>query len=59
MVHPSEEEKYYLRMLLYFIPGAKSFDELKTFNNKIMHTFKEACISHNLLQDDLKGQSES
>ena len=56
MAHPSETKKYYLRMLLYFIPGATSFEELRTFNNIIMPTFKEACIAHNLLQNVTEWQ---
>ena len=55
MAHPSEGEKYYLRMLLYFVPGATSFEELRSFNNNIM-TFKEACNAHNLLQDDTEWE---
>ena len=57
MAHPSEGEKYYLRMLLYIIPGATSFEELRTVNNNILATFKDACIGHNLLQDDLEWQN--
>ena len=52
MAHPSEGEKYYLLMLLYVIPGATSFEELRTFNNNILLTFREACLANNLLQDD-------
>ena len=41
MAHPSEGEKYYLRMLLYFVPGATSFEELRTFNNNILLLLKK------------------
>jgi hypothetical protein len=56
MAHPNEGEKYYLRMLLYVIPGATSFEKLRTVKQKIMPTFKEACIAYNLLRDDTEWQ---
>ena len=54
MVHPSEGEKYYLRILLTHVRGATSFNDLKTVNGHICGTFKEACIYLGLLQDDIE-----
>jgi hypothetical protein len=51
-VSVSEGEQYYLRLLLLNIPGAKSFDDLKTVNNQLCTTFKEAATLRNLLSDD-------
>lgn len=48
-VSVSEGEQYYLRLLLLNIPGAKSFDDLKTVNNQLCTTFKEAATLRNLL----------
>src|SRR5436190_2070673 len=48
VVHPNEGEKYFLRMLLYFISCATCFEELRTFNNNILSNFKETCIAQNL-----------
>jgi hypothetical protein len=46
-------KKIYLRMLLYFVPGAT---ELRIVNGKNMPTFKEASIGHNFLQDDTEWE---
>ena len=58
-VHPREGERYYLRLLLMKIPGATSFDDLKTtFDGSrnpayVIHdTFQDACRDLGLLQDD-------
>src|SRR3982750_3049990 len=32
--------------------SATSFEKLRTFDDKIYPTFKEACVQRNLLQDD-------
>ncbi|KAH0614326.1 uncharacterized protein H6S33_006212 [Morchella sextelata] len=50
--NPMMGEKYYMRLLLTVIPGAKSFDYLKTVNNVLYPTFKAACIALGLLDDD-------
>ncbi|GKC25565.1 ATP-dependent DNA helicase PIF1-like protein [Tanacetum coccineum] len=39
-------------MLLNVIRGLKDFDELMTVNNRLCHTFKEACFAYGLLNDD-------
>ncbi|XP_074336915.1 uncharacterized protein LOC141674090 [Apium graveolens] len=51
-VHSSSGELLYLRMLLLRKKGAKSFQDLKTFNEQIHETFKEACSALGLLQND-------
>jgi hypothetical protein len=51
-VHPSTGERYYLRMLLMIVKGAKSYEDLRTYNNMLHPTFKEACKAHGLLNDD-------
>ncbi|KAL0385787.1 UNVERIFIED_CONTAM: hypothetical protein Sradi_2973000 [Sesamum radiatum] len=50
--HPSSGEKYYLRMLLYKVRGAQSFEDLRTFNGIIYPTFKQACAARGLLDED-------
>ncbi|KAH0609829.1 uncharacterized protein H6S33_012375 [Morchella sextelata] len=50
--NPMMGEKYYMHLLLTVIPGAKSFDYLKTVNNVLYPTFKAACIALGLLDDD-------
>ncbi|XP_057305225.1 ATP-dependent DNA helicase PIF1-like [Hydractinia symbiolongicarpus] len=49
---PSEGERFYLRILLLHVPGATSFESLRTFNGELFPTFREACLARGLLQDD-------
>nr|GEX85798.1 ATP-dependent DNA helicase PIF1-like [Tanacetum cinerariifolium] len=35
------------------VRGPKDFDELMTVNNRLCHTFKEACFAYGLLNDDM------
>lgn len=51
-VSPSDIERYYLRLLLLNVPGACSFDDLKTVDEQICGTFFEACKKKGLLCDD-------
>lgn len=44
--HPTEGEIYYLRLLLNHIRGATSFDDLKTFNNTNVVSFRESALLH-------------
>lgn len=50
--HPSEGERYYLRLLLTHIRGPHSFDELKTVDGNTFTTFKAAAAERGLLDDD-------
>ncbi|GJZ41767.1 ATP-dependent DNA helicase PIF1-like protein, partial [Tanacetum coccineum] len=47
----ASEERYYLRMLLNVVRGAKSFKELMTVNKQAYTTFKVACFAYELLND--------
>ncbi|XP_076063445.1 uncharacterized protein LOC143038309 [Oratosquilla oratoria] len=49
---PRNAEKFLLRMLLLHVPGATSFDDLKTVGGEQLPTFKDACIRLQLLEDD-------
>jgi hypothetical protein len=51
-VHPSAGERYYLRLLLLAIKGACSYECLRSFNNTVFPSFKEACQARGLLGDD-------
>ena len=50
--HPREGERYYLRRLLFYVRGAKSFEEVRTVNDQLCETFKMACENRGLLQND-------
>ena len=49
-------ELYSLRVLLHNIPGATSFDELKTVEGVVMKSFHEACQKLGLMNDDSEFQ---
>lgn len=51
-VSPRDPEKYYLRLLLLHVPGATSYDDLKTVNGAVTASFREACIQRRLFSDD-------
>ncbi|KAG5533516.1 hypothetical protein RHGRI_027634 [Rhododendron griersonianum] len=50
--NPTEGERYYLRLLLTHIPAPTSYANLRTVNGITMNSYREAAISHGLLQDD-------
>ncbi len=55
--HAGSGERYYLRRLLHYSLGAKSFDDLykfdgKTFEADACETLQEVCARMGLLEDD-------
>ncbi|XP_058216366.1 uncharacterized protein LOC131327288 [Rhododendron vialii] len=50
--NPTEGERYYLRLLLMYIPAPTSYAHLRTVNGITFNSYREAAISHGLLQDD-------
>ena len=53
-VSPKDIEKFHLRMLLYKIPGATSFIDLKTHNGQVYHSYQATARAMGLLSDDNK-----
>ena len=51
-VSPKNTEKYCLRLLLQHIPGATSYEFLRTVDGNLLETFHEACLLLHLLNDD-------
>jgi len=51
-VSPSQIELFNLRILLLHVRGAKSFQELRTVNNEVHHTFTAACLALRLIEDN-------
>jgi hypothetical protein len=50
--NPLAGERYYLRLLLTIIPGAQSFQHLRTIAGQEYPTFKKACAALGVLDDD-------
>lgn len=47
-----DEERFYLRLLLLHVKGARNFEDLRTYNAVIHETFKAAAIDRGLLDSD-------
>jgi hypothetical protein len=56
-VHPSTGKLFYLRMLLMIVKGARNYDDVRMFNNKVYSTFHEACKACGLLESDNEWNS--
>ena len=50
--HPTSGERYYLRLLLTSVRGAKCWEDLYSFEGIQYPSFREASIAHGLLKDD-------
>ena len=48
----AQMERYCLRLLLFRIPGPKSYEDLKTVDGKVMETFQATCFALGFLEDD-------
>jgi len=51
-VSPREVEKFHLRLLLYHVPGAQSFQDLRTVDGAVLPSFQAAARRRGLLNDD-------
>ncbi|UYV71022.1 hypothetical protein LAZ67_8001449 [Cordylochernes scorpioides] len=51
-VSVSDQERYFLRILLLHVKGATSFEYLRTVDGILHSTFKKAAQAHGLLLDD-------
>ncbi|RCV06619.1 hypothetical protein SETIT_1G177200v2 [Setaria italica] len=51
-VNPAEGERLYLRMLPTVVKGAKNYKDIKTYNEVVYSTFKDACFARGLLNND-------
>ena len=50
--NPKTPERFYLRMLLLYTPGAIGFEDLRTVKNTTYNTFMEACVARELITTD-------
>jgi hypothetical protein len=51
-VHPTAGELYYLHMLLVIVKGAKNYADVRTYENTVYDTSREACEARGLLEGD-------
>ncbi|KAK9666496.1 hypothetical protein RND81_14G188700 [Saponaria officinalis] len=51
-VHPTAGERYYLRQLLNYVKGARTFEEIRTVEGHTYKSYKEACSAMGLLNND-------
>ncbi|GAU39655.1 hypothetical protein TSUD_18380 [Trifolium subterraneum] len=51
-VPPGSGQKFYLRLLLNYVKGPRSFDEIKTVDNVRYDRFKEACFASGMMDGD-------
>ncbi|XP_050053481.1 ATP-dependent DNA helicase PIF1-like [Aphis gossypii] len=51
-VHPSNDECFYLRLLLVNVRGPTSFQQLRTFDGELCVSYREACQRLQLLEND-------
>ncbi len=56
-VHPSQQECFFLRLLLHDVKGPTAFQDLKTVDGQVCATFREACFRRGLLEDDAQWEA--
>ena len=49
---PKEGERFYLRVILLHVRGATYSASLRTYNGQVYETFREACLTRGLLEND-------
>ncbi|XP_072381061.1 uncharacterized protein [Diabrotica undecimpunctata] len=52
LVHPSNDECFYLRLLLVNVRGPTSFQHLRTVDGDLCGSYREACQRLQLLEND-------
>ena len=52
--NPHSSELYYLRMLLYKVPGPTCFNDLKMVDGHLHNSYAEACVALGIVEDDVE-----
>lgn len=52
MVSPAEGERFYLRLLLHHVPGAQSYEHLRTVDGQLLESFREAAVALGVAEGD-------
>lgn len=50
--HPIEGERWFLRLCLLYIPGAKRWEDLRTWEGHTYNTYYETCKAMGILEED-------
>ena len=56
-VHPRDQERYCLRLLLSHVPGARQYKCLRTVEGTTYDTFKQAAIARGLMDNDVENRA--
>ena len=49
---PSSGELFYMRMMLSSAKGSQCYEDIRTVENVVYHTFREACFTKGFLGSD-------
>jgi hypothetical protein len=53
VVSPKDTERFFLKLLLHKVTGATCYEDLRTINNIVYNTNKDAAIALGLIEDDV------
>ena len=51
-VSPRQPERFFLRLLLVTFTGFKSYEDVRTFQDTVYGTYREACLARGILAND-------
>lgn len=53
-----DAERYYFRLLLHHVPGATSFESVRTVHGNVCETYHQAAKKHGLLENDVEFDND-
>ncbi|XP_056864414.1 uncharacterized protein LOC130511444 [Raphanus sativus] len=51
-INPSQDELYFLRVMLNWVRGPKSYEDIRTVDGVVYSTYEDACYALGLMDDD-------